>query len=152
MIKIDKIDQEILKLLQKNAELTNKEIAASLKMSPTPIFERIKKLKKNGVITHFTAIIDRNKVGKDMLIFCNVIVKEHSEQKLKKFEKEIREIPEVTECFLISGSADYLLKVIVENMPAYNDFLNKLSKFENIGNTNSIMILRQIKNDTRIPL
>ena len=152
MNKLDKTDFDILKLLQRNADLTNKEIAAKLGMSATPIFERVKKLRKTGVIAGYTAVINREKVGKDLLVLCNVIVKEHSEQKLKKFEQDIMAIPEVTECFLISGDADYVLKVIVENMAAYNSFLNKLSKFENISNTNSVIVLRQIKNTLEIPL
>lgn len=152
MISLDKIDMDILKLLQQNASLTNKQIASKLGMSSTPIFERTRKLEKNGVITHYAAIIDREKIGKNLLVFCNVTVKEHTEQKLNKFEQEIQIIPEVTECFLISGNADYVLKVIVENMAAYNLFLHKLSRFENISNTNSVIVLRQVKNTSKLPL
>jgi Lrp/AsnC family leucine-responsive transcriptional regulator len=150
MFALDKTDITLLQLLQQNASLTIKQVALKIGMSPTAVFERKRKLEKNKVITHYAVVIDPEKIGKNLLSYCYVTLKEHSDEKLRKFEQEVNKIEEITECNIIAGNADYILKIITENISKYNLFLDKLSKLPNINTTKSIIVLRQIKNTAHL--
>jgi len=143
---LDPTDIRILTLLQYNAKLTNKEIAESVGMTVSPVFERIKRLEEKGVIKKYMAHVDRILIGLDMIAFCNVSLKEHNREYLDRFESEISVFPEVIECYHIAGLFDYLLKVAVKDMNAYHHFIiDKLAALDNIGNVQSMFVMNEIK-------
>jgi DNA-binding Lrp family transcriptional regulator len=151
MKNLDPIDLRILDLLQEDAKLTNKEIAAQLGMSTTPVYERIKKLEEKGYIRQYVALVDRKKLGLPLVAFCNVSLKEHSNKYLRIFEREVLSLHEVVECYHIAGAFDYLMKVLAEDMSTYQDFIvNKLAKLENIGNVQSSFVMTEVKYSTKI--
>ncbi len=151
MRSLDSIDFRILQLLQENAKSTNKDIAARLGMTTTPIYERIKRLEEEGYIQKYVALVDRRKLDYALAAYCNVSLKEHSQTFLQQFEKQIQAIPEVQECYHIAGSFDYLLKVVVRDMVAYQDFVvNKLAALDNIGNVESSFVMTEVKYSTAL--
>ncbi len=146
---LDKTDIQILALLQQNARLTNKEIAHSIHKSVTPVYERIKRLEREGYIKGYKALLDRNKIGRTLLAITNVQLKEHAQDMLQIFETQIKEFPEVMECYNMTGVYDYLLKIVVKDMNSYQDFvMNKLAGLPNIHQVQSSFIMTEIKNDT----
>lgn len=149
---MDKIDREILKALQDNAKLTNKELASQLGLTITPIYERVKKLEKEGYISHYAAIIDPKKVDLGLEVFCSVSLKDHQKEFIEQFERDVIALEEVTECYHIGGRFDYLLKVNVKNMEAYRNFVSlKLAELDNIGNVQSSFVMSEIKRSYRLP-
>ncbi len=148
-IKIDSTDKEILRHLQQDALLTHKELASRLNLSPTPVYERVRRLEKDGVIKKYVALVDREKVSKDLMVFCSIRLKEHAQQAGAKFVEEIVALDEVQECYNISGDYDFMLKIVVHDMREYQAFLmNKLASLENIGSTHSIFVMSEIKHET----
>jgi DNA-binding Lrp family transcriptional regulator len=136
----------ILNLLQQNARVTVKEIAEKVHLSTTPVHERIKRLENTGVIKQYAALVDHSKVKKGLMVICYVSLKEHSKTAGTKFIKMIHALPEIIECYNISGEFDFMLKVVAENMDTYYDFhVNKLSQSENIGNVQSVFVMGVIK-------
>lgn len=150
---LDPTDRHILNYLQHDAKLTNKEIADKLGKSVTPVYERIRRLEKEGYIRRYVALLDRQKAGISLLAFTNVQLKEHSYPMLKAFEKAIVKLAEVMECHHMTGSYDYLLKIGVRDMQEYQDFIiNKLSRLANIGTVQSSFVMTEIKQDTAFHL
>ncbi|MBK8705174.1 MAG: Lrp/AsnC family transcriptional regulator [Saprospiraceae bacterium] len=148
---LDPTDLRILNLLQEDAHLTNKEIAAQLGLTTTPVFERVKRLEEEGYISKYVALVDRAKLDYALAAFCNVQLKEHARSYLKQFEDEVRSLREVIECYHIAGMFDYLLKVVVKDMNAYQDFIvNKLAALNNIGNVQSSFVMTEVKYSTRL--
>lgn len=148
----DPIDRGILKLLQEDAFFTTKEIAARLNLTTTPVFERIKRLERDGYILGYTALLDRRKIGLPMLVFCEVSLKEHNRDYLLRFEQEASALPEVAECHHITGAFDYLLKVYARDMDDYQHFIkDKLAALENIGRVQSHFVMTEVKNTTVLP-
>lgn len=146
---LDKTDVQILALLQQNARLTNKEIAAAIHKSVTPVYERIKRLERDGFIKGYKALLDRNKIGRTLLAITNVQLKEHAQDMLHSFETEIIRFPEVMECYNMTGVYDYLLKIVVKDMNGYQDFImNHLARLPNIHQVQSSFIMTEIKHDT----
>ncbi|MEI9909853.1 MAG: Lrp/AsnC family transcriptional regulator [Bacteroidota bacterium] len=144
--KLDQKDLEILKLLQRNARITVKEVADKVHLSTTPVHERIKRMEEAGVIKQYATLVDHTKVKKNLMVICYVSLKQHNKTAGAKFIKAIHEMNEVIECYNISGEFDFMLKVVVENMDAYYDFhVNKLSEVENIGNVQSAFVMGIIK-------
>lgn len=149
MQKLDHADVQILQLLQHDARFTNKEIADKLGKTITPVYERIKRLEQEGYIQRYTAVLDRNKIGKHLVAFTNVQLKEHAHTMLKAFEKDIMKLEEVMECYHMTGLYDYLLKVAVKDMNEYQQFIvNKLAKLANIGTVQSSFMMTEIKHQT----
>lgn len=145
-VKLDQKDMAILKLLQENARITVKEISDKVHLSTTPVYERIKWMEETGVIKQYATLVDHTKVKKGLMVICYVSLKQHNKPAGTKFIKAIQEMTEVVECYNISGSFDFMLKVMVENMDAYYDFhVNRLSEIENIGNVQSTFIMGVIK-------
>ncbi len=143
---VDQKDMAILRLLQQNARMTVKEIAAKVHLSTTPVFERIRRMEDTGVIKQYAALVDPAKVKRGLLAICYVSLKEHSKTAGSKFIKTINGLDEVIECYNISGEFDFMLKIAVENMDAYYNFhVNKLSEAENIGNVQSVFVMGVIK-------
>ncbi|MBS1747845.1 MAG: Lrp/AsnC family transcriptional regulator [Bacteroidetes bacterium] len=146
----DEKDLAILKLLQHNARITVKEISDSIHLSTTPVHERIKRMEEAGIIKQYATLVDHSKVKKGLMVICYVSLKEHSKNAGSKFIKMIQSMPEVTECYNISGEYDFMLKVMAENMDAYYDFhVNKLSVDENVGHVQSVFVMGIIK-DTHV--
>ncbi|MBI1192523.1 MAG: winged helix-turn-helix transcriptional regulator [Bacteroidetes bacterium] len=150
---LDATDLRILRLLQHQAKVTNKEIAAELGLTASPVYERIRRLERTGVIRRYVALIDREQLGLRLLVFCNVSIKEHARPYILQFEREIQTLPEVLECFHTAGGFDYLLKIVVPDMNAYQQFLvQKLAALENIGRVQSSFVMDEIKHNTQIPI
>lgn len=153
MKQLDKTDYRILRMLQNNAKATIKEIAATLGMTTTPVYERIKRMEESGYITHYVALLDRKKLGYHMVAYCNLSLQQHAQPFLRKFEEEIKAFEEVIECYHIAGMYDYLLKVIVKDMDEYQYFItDKLATIDNIGNVQSSFIMQEIKASTALSL
>ncbi|MBP6432066.1 MAG: Lrp/AsnC family transcriptional regulator [Ferruginibacter sp.] len=143
---IDAKDLAILKLLQQNARFTVKQIAEKVHLSTTPVHERIKRMEESGVIKQYVALLDYAKVKKGLMAICYVSLKEHSKAAGTKFVKAILHMPEIIECFTISGEFDFMLKVVTQDMNAYHDFhVNKLSSIDNMGHVQSVFVMGVIK-------
>lgn len=150
-ITLDKLDIEILKLLQDNARITVKEISETIHLSTTPVHERIKRLEQNGVIKQYVTLVDRDKVGRGLMVICYVSLKAHSKIAGVQFIKTMNGLQEVVECYSISGEFDFMLKVVCKDMNAYYDFhVNKLSQLENMGNVQSVFVMGVIKESVNI--
>jgi Lrp/AsnC family transcriptional regulator, leucine-responsive regulatory protein len=145
-INLDAKDLAILKLLQQNARFTVKQIAEQVHLSTTPVHERIKRMEESGVIKQYVALLDYTKVKKGLMAICYVSLKEHSKTAGTKFVKAVLQMPEIIECFTISGEFDFMLKVVTEDMNAYHDFhVNKLSSIDNMGHVQSVFVMGVIK-------
>ena len=133
-MELDKTDKKLLYFLQEDSKQTTKELANKLDLSVTAVYERIKKLEKQGVISKYVAIINRQKVERDFIVLCHVKLTQHKKEYVLQFEKEIMTLPEVTECFHVSGDYDYILKICVKNMEEYRNFMvTKLTTLQHIG-------------------
>ncbi|MGW8121528.1 Lrp/AsnC family transcriptional regulator [Roseivirga echinicomitans] len=149
---MDRVDKQILRLLQLDAKRTTKEIAAELGLTTTPVHERIKKLEREGYIQQYSIRIDRKKVGLMMMAFCSVSLKNHERSFIEKFEEDIQLLDEVIDCYHIGGMFDYLLKVLVPDMDGYQRFISKkLADLDNIGNVQSSFVMSEIKHSAQIP-
>ncbi|WP_339647988.1 Lrp/AsnC family transcriptional regulator [uncultured Salegentibacter sp.] len=152
-MKLDQKDLHILKHLQQDSKMTNKEISNKLKLSVTAVFERIKRLEREGVISKYVALVSPDKVEKNFMVFCQIKLIQHSRSYLTKFESEVTKLTEVLECYHVSGEYDYILKVIVKDMEAYREFMvTKLTNLDHIGSTQSTFIISPVKSTTAIPL
>lgn len=152
-IRLDSTDIQILKQLQKNARITNKELAAQLDLTITPVYERVKRLEKTGIIKQYVALADADKIGKGLMGICMIRLEKHTKGKLAQFEAHVANIPEVTECYHLAGQYDYHLKILVKDMNAFQDFIvNKLSTNENLTNIQSSFVMKKITDTTAIPL
>jgi len=148
---LDAKDLTILHLLQQNARITVKEIAAKIHLSTTPVHERIKRMEASGVIKQYATLVDHTKVNKSLIAICYVSLKEHSKTAGTKFVKSIMQMPDVVECYTISGEFDFMLKVMTADMNAYHDFhVNKLSNIENMGHVQSVFVMGVIKETHQI--
>lgn len=152
-MKIDELDKRILMHLQQDSKKTNKEISNDLGLSVTAIYERIRKLEREGVISQYVAIINPESIEKGFMVLCQIKLIQHKKDFLTKFEKEITSLPEVIECLHVSGDFDYILKVLVKDMDAYREFLvTKLTTLDHIGSTKSIFTINKVKQSTFISL
>ena len=150
---LDATDLAILRLLQQDAFLTHKEIAASLQLTTTPVYERIRRLERSGVIRGYVALLDRASVGKPLVVMCAVSLKEHALPLLQRFQEAVCALPEVTEVLHIAGGFDYLLKVVVADMATYQHFIvDKLASLENVGHDQSSFVLTELKYSTAVPI
>ena len=151
MMHLDATDKQILNLLQEDAKRTNKEIAEKLHMTTTPVFERIKKLEREGFIQKYVALVDRKKAQRSLVAFCDVSLKEHTTEYLECFQKDVQSLEEVIECYHIAGMFDYLLKVVVPDMETYQNFVaKKLASLDNIGRVQSSFVMTEIKYSTSL--
>ncbi len=144
---LDETDLQILKTLQKNAKLTTKELADAVNLTPTPVFERQKRLERKGYIRKYIAVLDPEKLDLGLLVFCKVKLKQINHEIADAFTRRVMHLPEVTECYNTSGAYDYLLKVRARDMKEYQEFvLNKLGDIESLGSIESTFVMSEVKN------
>ena len=145
----DAIDTKLLKLLQTDAKQTTKQLSIKLNLSVTAVYERIKKLEREGVIEKHVVLLNRNKIKKAFVVFCHLKLMQHTKEFISDFEKDVVKLNEVLECFHVSGDYDYILKICVENMEEYREFMvTKLTTLQHIGSTHSTFMIGEVKNTT----
>ena len=143
---LDKTDLQILRTLQENARLTIKELAARVSLSSTPVFERLKRLEAGGYIKKYIAVLDAEKLNRGFVVFCHVKMDRLNREIAQEFSRIVRDIPEVTECYNISGSFDYLLKIHAPDMKYYQKFvLNVLGTVEHLASLESVFVMDEVK-------
>jgi Lrp/AsnC family leucine-responsive transcriptional regulator len=153
MEELDDTDIRLLKLLGEDSNVTMKELAAKVNLSPSPVFERVKRLESNGYIKKYIALIDAEKLNQGLIIFCSIRLKQHDKSIGHEFVTDIMRISEVVECYNISGDYDFLLKVYARDMKHYQDFVfNKLGSVKSIGSTHSTFVMCENKNSHNINL
>ena len=146
--KLDKVDLQILRTLQENARLTTKELAAQVSLSSTPVFERLKRLEREGYIKKYIAVLDADKLNQGFVVFCDVKLRRMNKDIAMEFTRIVQQIPEVTECYNISGSYDYLLKIHAPNMKYYQEFIiNVLGTVDSLGSLESMFVMDEVKHD-----
>lgn len=150
---LDRIDLQILGILQQNARLTTKEIASRVHLSTTPVYERMRRLENEGYILKYIAVLDADKLNRGFIVFCNVKMSHINRDIADDFVKRIREIPEVTECYNISGRFDFLLKIHAPDMKYYQEFiLNVLGSLDNLSSIESTFVMDTVKQQYGIPV
>jgi Lrp/AsnC family leucine-responsive transcriptional regulator/Lrp/AsnC family transcriptional regulator len=150
---LDDIDMRLLKMLGENSNVTMKELAASVNLSQSPIFERVKRLEAEGYIKKYIALIDAEKLNYGLIVFCNIKLKQHNKSIGRNFVTDIMKLKEVVECYNISGDFDFLLKVLAKDMRHYQDFVfNKLGMVKSIGSTHSTFVMSENKHSYNINL
>lgn len=143
---LDETDLKLLRLLQDDARLTTKQLAARVNLSTTPVFERLKRLERDGYILKYVAVLDAEKLNLGFEVFCSVKLKQMSRDVAMNFVRVIKDIPQVTECYNISGEFDYLLKIHAPDMKYYNEFIiNVLGTVDSIGSIQSSFVMNEIK-------
>jgi len=144
--KLDHVDIQMLRTLQENARLTVKELAAKVRLSSTPVFERLKRLEEGGYIKKYMAVLDAGKLDRGFVVFCNVKLRRMNRDIAGEFARIVQDIPEVTECYNISGGFDYLLKIHAPDMKYYQEFiLNVLGTVESLGSIESMFVMDEVK-------
>jgi Lrp/AsnC family leucine-responsive transcriptional regulator len=150
---LDALDIRILQVLQHDSRMTNKELADKIGKSVTTVYERIQSLEKRGVIRGYVALLDGEAIGKNLVAFTIVKVEKHSTVALRAFEREAIKLPEVMECYHLTGHVDFLLKVAIRDMKAYRSFvLEKLGTLPNIGGLETMFVLSEGKVETAYAL
>ncbi len=153
MVKLDELDMKLLGLLQADSKKTTKEYANKLGLSVTAVYERIKRLERNGVIDKYVALVNRKSVNRAFTVLCHVKLMQHIKEFVLQFERQVHKLEEVTECYHISGDYDYILKINVRDMEAYRDFMvTKLTAIAHIGSTQSSFVINEVKNTTALAL
>lgn len=151
--KLDDTDKKLLKILQENSNLTTKELAAAVELSPTPVYERQRRLEREGVVKKYVAVVDPKKVGNNIVAFCNICLKQHNQKYGFAFMKAVEKIEEIVECYNTSGDYDFMIKVCVRDMEHYQSFvLNKLGLIESVGSLHSVFVLGEVKNTHAVPI
>lgn len=153
-MELDKYDRLILEALQKNGRMSNQELADSISLSPSPCLRRVRALEESGLIDGYVALLNARKLGLTLMAFIQISMDKHTPDRFDTFEKLVNDYPEVLECHLITGqSADYLLKVIVKDMDAYQQFLlQKLTRIEGVSGVHSSFVLKSPVDKTAFPV
>ena len=153
MMKLDTVDKQLLEILQKDSRINVKELGSTLGLTKTPIYERIKRYDREGIIEKYVAVLDTDKVETSMIVFCSVSLESQKLSEIEEFSKAIENIPEVIECYLMGGANDFLLKVIVKDLKAYHQFSSgKLAALPNVSLIKSTFVLNEVKRSTVIPI
>ncbi|MDE0093668.1 MAG: Lrp/AsnC family transcriptional regulator [Gammaproteobacteria bacterium] len=152
-VKIDKLDYKIMEQVQTDASISIQELAERVGLSSTACWRRLRKMENEGVIRKTVAILNPRHVKLSVNVFANIRLKDHSQESLRHFEKAIEHVPEVVECYSVTGENDFLLRVVVKDVEAYEELLNKklINLFE-VSSYKSMFALRQIKYQTELPL
>jgi len=149
---LDRIDRRILDLLQNDAQLSTAEIADQVGLSTTPCWRRIQRLEEAGIIARRVALLDRSKINLGTDVFISVKTNQHNWEWLEDFSRKVSEFPEVVEFYRMAGEADYLLRVVVPDMPAFDAFYKKLIQSTELSDVSSSFAMEQIKYTTALPL
>ncbi len=145
-VHLDKTDIQILKILQENGRITVRDLSQKVHLSPTPVFDRMRRLESSGVIKQYAAVLDAAKLGRGFTVFCSVRLRRMGKEIANDFVERIKDIPEVAECYNISGEYDYLLKIYAPDMQYYNEFIiNVLGTIESLGSIQSSFVMNPIK-------
>lgn len=148
---LDATDKKLLALLQEDSKKTTKQYALDLKLSTTAVYERIRKLEREGVITNYVALVDKKKVNRSFTVLCHIRLSQHTKNNVLRFERQVQQLDEVSECNHVSGDYDYILTVHVSDMAAYREFMiNKLTVIDQIGSTQSSFVINPVKKSTAI--
>ncbi|MCX6183083.1 MAG: Lrp/AsnC family transcriptional regulator [Bacteroidetes bacterium] len=152
-MKLDKIDLKILRALQKDGRITNLQLSQDIGLSPAPTLERVKKLESSGFIASYHACVNEQKLGLGIQAFISISLTRQIDNAIAGFKSKINDIPEIMECYQITGNADYLVKIMVKDIPSFEQLIsNRLSKIEEIGQMHSMVILSKIKDAKEVPL
>ncbi|TKD65923.1 MULTISPECIES: Lrp/AsnC family transcriptional regulator [Flavobacteriaceae] len=150
-MELDATDKKLLNLLQQDCKKTTKAYALELGLSTTAVFERIKRLERNAIITDYVGLVDKKKVQKSFTVYCHIKLIQHTKENVLRFEHQIQQLQEVQECQHISGDYDYIVLVNVANMQEYREFMvNKLTAIDQIGSTQSSFVINQVKKTTAV--
>ncbi|HLR16275.1 MAG TPA: Lrp/AsnC family transcriptional regulator [Alcanivoracaceae bacterium] len=151
---LDRYDRRILEFLQQDGSLSNIELAEKVGLSPSPCSRRVQKLEEQGYISHRIAVLNQKKLGLDLTAIIQINIDKHTPERLENFEEKIRALPEVQQCYLITGqSADYVLQVVVPDMEAYQHFLlNKITRIDGVTGVHSSFVMRKVVDSIAIPL
>lgn len=150
--KLDKIDLKILKILQENSKITNLDLSKKIGLSPAPTLERVKKLEQSGVIESYHAKVNPQSIGLNVKTFVLVSLAWQKENALNNFLDKIRAIEEIVECYIITGEADFLIKIVCKDIPTYEQLLFKtLSQIEEIERLKTLMTLSTVKDSKLLP-
>ncbi|PCJ42987.1 MAG: leucine-responsive transcriptional regulator [Alphaproteobacteria bacterium] len=150
---LDKIDQNILNILQKDGRISNVKLAETIHLSPTPCLERVKRLEKDGYIKGYVALLESNLLDAALVSFIEVSLERTTTRALEIFRQEIREIPEIQECHMVAGGFDYLIKVRTRDMAHYRKFLGeKLSSLSGIRSTHTYVVMEEVKATSAIAI
>jgi Lrp/AsnC family leucine-responsive transcriptional regulator len=150
---LDKTDVNILKLLQEDAKLSNVQLAKRVHLSPSPCLARVRRLEKLGIISRHVALLNPQSLGLSVSVFIQITLEKQAKEKLDQFESAIRKRSEVMECYLMTGESDYLLRVLVPDVKALEQFImNELTRIPGIANIRSSVALKQVKYETALPL
>ncbi|MGS0570903.1 Lrp/AsnC family transcriptional regulator [Vibrio alginolyticus] len=149
---MDKIDRQLINLMQKDATLTTAELADQVGLSASPCARRIKRLEQEGVISGYRAIVSRDTVGIAMTVFVEVSLNNHQASSIDEFEHAVVEMDEVISCHVVSGAYDYLLEVVSKNLAGYETFTRKLQRLENVKDIHTHLAIRQVKGNGSLPI
>ncbi|MEH6406805.1 MAG: Lrp/AsnC family transcriptional regulator [Leeuwenhoekiella sp.] len=153
MEKLDSTDLKILRILQEDAKKTTKEIAEHLHLTASPVYERIRRLEKLGYITKYVALLDKKLLNRSVTAVCMVSLRYHNEGFIDTFERQIKGLIEVQECYHMAGKVDFFLKIHLGSLDEYHEFVrSKLSTIQNIGVLESYFVLKEIYNTTTIAI
>ncbi|KOE93789.1 Lrp/AsnC family transcriptional regulator [Vibrio parahaemolyticus] len=149
---MDKIDRQLLHLIQNDATLTTAELADQVGLSASPCARRLKRLEQEGVISGYRAMISRGAVGIAMTVFVEVSLNNHQASSIDEFETAIVDMDEVISCHVVSGAYDYLLEVVSKDLPGYESFTRKLQRLENVKDIHTHLAIRQVKGNGCLPI
>lgn len=152
-LKIDAIDRKILAILQQDAHTTMEKLAAAVGLSPSPCARRVRNLEAAGVIKRYVAVVDQDKAGLPVSVFASIKLERQREDELDRFAKAISRWPEIVECYLMTGQRDYLLRIVVKDLPAYEAFLKRtLTRLDGVASIESSFALSQVKHAQGLPI
>ncbi len=151
---LDRYDRQILRLLQQDGRLSNQELADRIGLSPSPCLRRVRMLEEAGFISGYRALVDARRLGLSLMALIQISMDQHTPERFANFEREVRDIPEVIECLLITGqSADYLLKAVVVDMDAYQELLlNRITRIAGVTGVHSSFVLRRVVERNAVPI
>ena len=153
-MKLDAYDRAILRKLQQEGRISNQDLAEEVNLSPSPCLRRVRRLEEEGVIDGYTARLNARRLGLNLMAFIQISMDKHIPERFEGFESAVANFPEVLECHLITGqAADYLLKVVVEDMDGYQQFLlNKITRIEGVSGVQSSFVLKSPQNTAMLPV
>ena len=150
---LDALDRKILESLQANGRMSLADLSGTVGLSPSPCLRRVRNLEQSGVIARYVAVLDQRRVGLPVSVFVSIKLEKQRQESLDRFAKAVERWPEVLECYLMTGSRDYWLRVVVPDLEAYERFVKqKLTRLEGIASIESSFALEQVKYTNVLPI